>query len=322
MPMKDSKMSDAWIASVCAANPPQPCKVKDPVTGLETLSETNFLSGPVRLSFCNLYVAQAPKPTAQNPNPKPAFNTNILFPPPQFVNLESGYLRDAYNRVAYKHWPENWINEKQHFIGLHSPFRMQDELVIKKYAGFQFGSYFMSPSSAFKPRVIDTAGQDIVDPAQVYAGMWAIVELNVHAIGLKSTGVQGKKGVNFGLAGVMIIAPDTNLSGGGGSDPTRWASTINIPLGADLSAAFTTAPVGVNPGGPPAPGAGMPPGYRPGALPAPPPGLPPAAGMSTMPPGYGAPPLPPGGPPRSPTQDPRRPAGMSDADWFVYQTML
>ena len=324
--VRNSIVGDAWIQQHAAQIPIQ--RVIDPQTGQPT---GDILTGPVRLAFETLF--ELPQPTAQIQNPK--FGAALLFTP--FADFS--ILYEEYYKVCQRDFPEYYDAASGQYYGLHSPFRDQAEKV--KFGGFTPGCVFITASSKYKPPMIDARGNPIVDKSKVYPGVWAICSINAY-----SFKDPRKKGVNFGLQNVMIIADDEKF-GGGAADPNKTFAGVkgaiaapNLPPGALAHLASQPGANAQQPGMQ-HPGAGHaappPPG---GTYAAPPPGAP-GGGYNAVPgvgapgysqplPGAGQPMMPPGAAPGgytmpgAPVQnaDPRGPAPAGFSTWAEYDDLM
>ena len=285
--MKDSIVGDQWLYQ-CATNVPVQ-RIINPDTGQPT---GDILTGPVRLTFPNIFEPQKTKP-GENPG---KFGAGLLFTPWADFTI----LREEVFKLYAAVFADKYNPATQQYYGLHDPFHDQAEKSAQ-YAGFTPGLQYISVSTKFKPQVVDARGNPIVDPAKVYPGVWAICSINAYTFKDK------KSGVSFGLQSVMLIGDDTKL-GGGAPDP---AKTYGGVMGA-------IAPPPVQAGAM----AGMPHSAPPAAPPAhmPPP---PAGGTYAAPPA--APPAPAGYPmpgqpvpPAAPVADPRGPAPQGYGSWAEY----
>lgn len=235
--VRDSIVGDAWIQQTYQTVPPQ--RIFDEKTGQPT---DNFLTGPVRLAFVNLFTPA--KKTADNPNGPDKYNTILMFPP----MTDFALFYEEYYKVAGREFAEYWNADAGQYIGLHSPFHDQVEK-SSKYAGFTPRCQYITVSSQFKPPVVDARGNAIIDPNKAYAGVWAILAVNAYAYGKNAKGPQ-KKGVGFGIQSVMMIGDDTNLANGAQADPKAQFKGINIqaPI---ARPDFAKMPVGQQPPGAP-----------------------------------------------------------------------
>lgn len=255
--MRNSKVGDRWIYDVAAMNPP--ADITDPSTGQPS---GNFTTGPVRLAFLDLFAPGKPGTDGQPGK----FGATLLFTP---------YLdRTIYDRELYKHlgmtFPEYYDHQGQCYRGLVDPFRDQAEKI--RFNGYTPGLLFTTVTSKFKPTIVDTQMNPIVDDRRAYPGVWAICSVNCYTYGKNPP--QPKKGGRFGLQAVMILADDEML-GGGPADASREFAGVNVPAPSAAPAAlFGGLPApGAAPSAPPLPGqAPRPPaaptsGYAPPAAP-------------------------------------------------------
>jgi len=306
--VKDSIVGDAWIAQTSQAVPVQ--RVIDPKTGQPT---GDILTGPVRLAFDTLF--ELPKPSAKIENPK--YGASVLFTP--YADFTIFY--EEYYKVCQREFQDHYQNGQ--YYGLHSPFRDQAEKM--KFGGFTPGCIFMTCTSKFKPGVVDTMGNPILDQSKVYPGVWAICSVSPYAFKDPR-----KKGVAFGLQSVMLIGDDTKF-GGGAPDPNTTFGGVKgaIQRPVITPGVLNHMPSGPQQGGMP-PGGGMPPPPMGGTYAAPPvqpnvnPGQPP---MGAPPHSYQQPayqPQPQTGyqMPGQPAGDPRGPVPAGFTSWAEYDDLM
>ena len=196
--VRDSVVGDDWIQRTSQSIPLQ--RTVNQATGEP---DGNFLTGPVRLAFCNLFELPKPKP-GQTSDPK--YGTSILFPP----TVDLALLYEEYYRICGQVFPEYYDATTQQYHGLQSPFHDQAEKL--RYGGFTPGCVSINTNSKFKPSITDSNLNPIVDTNRVYPGVWAICAINAYDYGKNPP--QPKKGVAFGLQSVMIIGDDTKFGGG------------------------------------------------------------------------------------------------------------
>lgn len=160
----------------------------------------------VRLSYCNLFQPRAPY---NNPNGDPKFSCTILVPK---TNTEAKAKIDASIQQAIEAGvSKTWggVRPPQPNICVH------DGDGVKPSDGSPYGEeckgmwVFTASSKADRPPfVVDGQVQKIIDPTQVYSGMWANVNVTFFAYNSA-----GKKGIGCGLNGVQKLRDDTPLSG-------------------------------------------------------------------------------------------------------------
>lgn len=223
---KDSRQSLDWIQRACQQNPIQKIfDEKGQFTG-------NYSTGPVRLSFPNLFKKSKPKGATRE-----TFNVAVLFPP----MVDKSLLDQAVTEAAMAKFPNNMTAAGFVWYGLNSPFHDQAEKTMQ-YQGYTPGAIYFNSSSEFKPRIVDPNMNDIIEESRVYPGVWAILAVNTYSYD------NMKKGVSLGLQSVMIIADDTNIGGGGQVDPRKAFAgvkldpTVNVAAGFGVPVAGAVAP--------------------------------------------------------------------------------
>lgn len=243
--MKDSRLKDDWITKVVQDNPIHINK-----------ENGNLITGPVRLSFVELFEAKHPMNDTSKPK---VYSATLLWTPLQTQMIWQGEAWAAIYAAAAAKFPGNFGADRQPF-GLHFPLHPQDQK--QNYSGYTPGALYAACNSQFKPAIVDAGMNQIVDPARVYSGIWAICACNIWTFDVRT-----KKGVSLGLQSVMIIADDDKL-GGGSSDPVKDFAGTRVSANYDPAAAFGSG--AVNTGAPPPPpGAMLPPGTSVGGAPRP-----------------------------------------------------
>jgi hypothetical protein len=249
--MKNSRMTDDWVQRAVAQNP------------FQKMPNGDWRTCPVRLAFAHII---KPNPNVKNddgtPKSTPSYEVTALLPPGAQEQLNATVWPELYG--LYKQsFPQN-INPQGQPFGLHLPWRDQGEK--QQFAGYTAGLPFIRFTSQYQPQVVDPAQNPIVDENRVYSGVWAILAFNMFEFGKNPP--RPKKGYSFGLQGVMIIADDEKLSGGG-IDPKTAFAGVNVDARFDATLAFGAA-------------------ARPGAMP------PPASSIMPPPMPVSTPPAPPG----------------------------
>jgi len=154
---------------------------------------------------------------------KPGFySASLLFPRGTDLSVLKAGAADA----AFGKWP------KAGEMKLKSPFLDQGEQV--QYGGFESGAeYLRAVAYEQRPRVFDTRMQPLTDETRVYAGVWAIAIIRFFTY---DKGVN--RGVSTGLNGLMIVADDKQL-GGGGVDPQTAFGGVQIDAEVDPAGMFS-----------------------------------------------------------------------------------
>ena len=233
---KDSKMPLEWIQKACTQNPVM--KLLDPTSGQFV---GNYSTGPVRLAWT--HGLRTPQ---KNDAGNDKYGCTVLFPP----GVDLSILVAAVNECGAANFPENMTPQGFRWDNLQSPWHDQFEKHTK-YSGYTPGAWFFNVGTNFLPRIVDTNMNDIVDDKRIYAGVWAILAVNVYPYGKVKRQGPTKKGVSFGLQSTVLIADDTPF-GGAGLDPKAAFKGINIDSSVNPAAAFgqITPPSSPQPGGP------------------------------------------------------------------------
>ena len=228
--MRDSAKSAEWVAKVVAANP------ITKIMNAQGQWDGNIRTCPVRLNFFNnsLHTAVVGKNDDGTPRQTGTFEIQLLFPPAAGQQVQDTLMPVVLDKMRAV-FPGNFGPDGRPF-GLHSPLRMQDEK--QNFAGFTPGGFFIRATTQYKPPIVDTANNPIVDTSRAYPGVWALVSINLFDYGVRPP--RPKKGVSFGLQAVMLIADDTPLTGGGVDTRTQFAG-VNISGDFDPSSAFGSA---------------------------------------------------------------------------------
>lgn len=251
--VRDSIVGDDWIKQTAANVPVQR------LLGADGQPTGDILTGPVRLAFCDsIFEGQ------QNDSGETKYSVMMLFTP--LFNPQVFY--EEYYAWCGREFPQNYDAGSQQYYGLHSPFKDQAEKM--QYGGFTPGCIAITSGSQYKPPVVDSRYNPIVDPNKLYPGVWAICAVRPYAYGKAGKTKDGKpmkKGIGFGLQSIMLIADDTRF-GGGAPDAKQLFAGVKVAspvVRPDIGA-------GMPMGGAPAPAAGIP-GYTTHAAGAPAPGF-------------------------------------------------
>ena len=157
----------------------------------------------VRLSYANLF---QPKPPFNNPMGDPKYSVTILVPKSNAAAMEAVNqdITKAIEAGVISKW--GGVRPPQPAICVH------DGDGPRPSDGSAFGEecrgcWVFVASSKQAPFVVDAQVQPIIDPTQVYSGMWANVNVTFFAYNNA-----GKKGIGCGLNGVQKVRDDTPLA--------------------------------------------------------------------------------------------------------------
>jgi len=235
MPMNQSRLPDDWVARAIASSP------------FVKLSDKNYRTCPGRLSFVH-----AVNPITQDANgvqlATPKYEVTWLGPPGSNEQIDAVLWPDVYATCKAR-WPAR-VQANGQMLGLHLPWRDQGERINRKtgqlYGGMNPGLRSIKMSTEYKPQVVDHLGNPVVDPKRIYAGVWAVLLFNTYDYDNKQSGV------GAGLNGIMLVADDTTLEGGG-PDMKAAFSGVQVEARFDAAASFGAAPPPGVPGAPPPP---------------------------------------------------------------------
>lgn len=186
------------------------------------LPDGNYRTGPVRLGFPWLF---KPQP-AMEAGKKDKFSAVFCFPHGADLSL----LKQHAGEVTLAKWP----NAAE--LTLFSPFADQKEKA--KFEGFAPGATMITASGERKPLILDTRGAPIVDEDALYPGCWVLGLVNAFTWEQRNAqGVVLKRGTSFGLNGVIKIADDKRL-GGGGVDVQSAVGGLNIDQSVNVAGLF------------------------------------------------------------------------------------
>lgn len=200
-----TNMTEDWVRRAWVSNPNK------------LLGDGNIRTGPVRLSFPHLFTPQ------KNDEGKEKFSATFLFP----LGTDMALLKKAATEAVLEKWP------KAADMTLHSPFRDQREK--QQWEGYEPGAVFITCTGDRRPLTVDARGAAIVDETALYPGCWVLGLMRPFTF---DRGV--KKGVSFGLQGLIKLADDKDL-GGGGVDLGAAIQGIAVDQSTDLSGAFAGA---------------------------------------------------------------------------------
>lgn len=159
----------------------------------------------VRFSYVNVFQAKAP---FNNPNGDAKFSVTIIVPK---TNTQAKAIMDQAVAAAIEagvstKW--NGVRPPQPAICIH------DGDGVRSSDGQPFGEerkgcwvFTASCKSDRPPFVVDAQVQPIIDPTQVYSGMWGNVSVTFFPYNSA-----GKKGIGCGLNGLQKIRDDEPLS--------------------------------------------------------------------------------------------------------------
>lgn len=155
----------------------------------------------VRFSYCHLFQPQ------QRPGQDPKYSVTVLVP--KTNTGAKAAIDQAVNSAIEAGTTKAWggVRPPQPAMCVH------DGDGVRPSDGMPFGDeckgcWVFTASSKDQPFVVDSQVQSIIDPTQVYSGMWGNV-----SVGFFAYNSNGKKGIGCGLNGVQKTRDGEPLSG-------------------------------------------------------------------------------------------------------------
>lgn len=179
---------------------------------------TRVTSGKGLFSFAHVF-----KPTAIDEKSEPKYNTQFIWPKSDKATTkkfqagikaaEDDYLAKNFKGKAPKGWA--------------TPIRDGDEEFPddENYAG----CYFIAAKSYKKPKVVDRAFNDIINPEDFYSGCYGAICINFFGYDKGAN-----RGISAGLESIMKLSDGEPLGGGGGNVRNDFADFADLDEDDDM----------------------------------------------------------------------------------------
>lgn len=160
------------------------------------LNKNQVVTGEVRLSFVRLF-----EPVAMKEGDTPKYSVTAIIPKSDTVTVNAikAAIQSAAEAGAQRHFggrvPTNVNNT---FKDGDTETDDLGELKNVKYPEYK-GCYYIRLATKVKPKVLNSNRQEIIDPTEVYSGMYGRVSMTFFAYS-----GDGKRGVSAVLNNVMI----------------------------------------------------------------------------------------------------------------------
>lgn len=159
---------------------------------------THVVTGKVRLSYCHLNEPQAANDAI--PGSKPRYNTTILIPKSDRATKQK---IDAAIEAAKQNGQSTKFGGK---IPALLPTPVHDGDGTRPSDGEPYGDeckgcWVIAAGTTTKPRIVDTNLNDILDPNEIYSGMYAKVSLDFFPYAATT-----KKGIGVALGNIQKVA--------------------------------------------------------------------------------------------------------------------
>jgi hypothetical protein len=165
---------------------------------------TQVTTGKVRFSFVHLT-----KPYAYTPGQEEKYSATILVPKSDVATKKK--IDAAIEAARQKGITEKWNGKEPKVL----PIPVYDGDGVRP-SGDEFGPeckghwvFTASAKEEYKPEIVDAHMNAILDPSEIYSGMYGRVNVNFYPYDFA-----GKKGIGCGLGPVQKLADGESLGGG------------------------------------------------------------------------------------------------------------
>lgn len=167
----------------------------------------------VRFSFMNVLTPKTP----QNGTGAPKYSATVLLP----KSDKAGYaaLKNAINKAIEYGKEKTWHGQ----VPAKPPVPIHDGDGVRPATGEEFGAeckghwvFTASCSAERKPSVVGTGNVEIIDPSEVYSGMYGHISLQAFPYNYN-----GRKGIGFGLEAIKKTKDGEPLGGYRKPDPNE-----------------------------------------------------------------------------------------------------
>lgn len=159
------------------------------------LKDTQVVTGECRLSFVNLV-----EPVAMKEGDTPKYSVVAIIPKTdtKTINACKAAIQKAAELGAQKHFGGRVpTNVNSTFKDGDTETNDMGDLQKEKYPEYA-NSYYIRLSTKFAPKILDANRQEIIDPTEIYSGMYGRVSMTFFAYS-----GDGKRGISAVLNNVM-----------------------------------------------------------------------------------------------------------------------
>lgn len=175
----------------------------------KVLSETEIVTGEVRLSYAHLFT-----PYSSDPNKDAKYSVCILVDKEDKKTIK--LIQDAVRNATAIGAKSKWSGKVPK--SLHNPLRDGDaEKDLDQNPEYE-GCFFLNANSTRKPGLVDRRGAEIIDPEELKSGDYAKVDINFYPY--SNT---GNNGIACGINNVLKTRDGERLGGSGISAQAAFA---------------------------------------------------------------------------------------------------
>lgn len=162
---------------------------------------TTITINNVRFSYCSLF-----QPSSR-PGQDPKYSTTVLVP--KSNTAAKAAIDEAIEAATQEGVSKKWNGQRPPIVAI----SVHDGDGVRPSDGMPYGAeckgcWVFTASSKNPPFVVDCNVQHIIDPTQVYSGMWGNVNISLFPYNSN-----GKKGIGIGLNGVQKVRDGEPLTG-------------------------------------------------------------------------------------------------------------
>lgn len=172
---------------------------------MATLNKNQVVTGECRLSFVNVF-----EPKAVKEGDVPKYSLTAIIPKSDVKTVEAikAAIKAAAEAGAQKHFGGRIPTNVNHtFKDGDTEVDDLGELKNIKYPEYK-NSYYIRLSSKFAPKVLDANRQEIINPTEMYSGVYGKVSMTFFAYS-----GDGRRGVSASLNNVMKTRDGEPLTG-------------------------------------------------------------------------------------------------------------
>ena len=165
-------------------------------------ASTHVVTGPVRLSYCNLVTPRAAQPGAEE-----KYSVTVLVPKADITTKAK--IDNAIEAATQLGVSKKWNGQRPPMV----PNPVYDGDGTRPSDGMPFGEechghWVFTASSSTKPRIVDANLNDIMDNNQIYSGMYGRVAVDFYPYYNAN-----KRGIGCGLVNVQKLSDGEPLGG-------------------------------------------------------------------------------------------------------------
>lgn len=162
------------------------------------MAKSQVVTGKVRFSYVNIFRSRA-----FTVDGDAKYSICLLIPKKDEKTVAK--IQKAIEDTKRKGMADKWGGKLPK--NLHLPLRDGDEERADEAPEYA-GMYFLNATCREKPAIVDDAGNEIIDPSEIYSGCWGRAGFNLFAYDSN-----GNRGIGVGLNTIQKLEDDEHLGG-------------------------------------------------------------------------------------------------------------